>query len=129
MKRLIFILLLPAVLLGGCVGHLDPAGLYHGDQNLYVAHQTITTSYTVLDAFLKFELANRNTLKATPEVTRLADDIRLHAKGWWTSAEALTDAYAANPTPDNAVSLNKAIAVIQTALDQATKYLVTQPTS
>lgn len=117
------------IALAGCANHLDSTGPYHGDQALYAAHQTITASYTVLDAFLKFELANREALKGTPEVTKLADDIRLHARDWWATAEALTDAYAANPTPANAVNLNKAIAIIQAALDQATKYLVTQPTS
>lgn len=114
------------IVLLGCSTQLDQTGPYHGDQALYAAHQTITTSYTVFDAFLKFELANRQALTATPEVTKLADDIRLHARDWFATAEALTDAYAANPTPGNKASLGQAIAVIQAALDQATKYLVAQ---
>lgn len=112
-----------SVVLTGC-GTLDPGGSYKGDEILYRADVAITTSYNVLHTFVQFEYENRALLASQPEVKKAADNVRLHAKEWITSAIALREAYAANPTPENRKSLETAISVLRTALNEATKYLI-----
>lgn len=106
---------------------LDPAGAYHGDTYLYQADLAITSSYSVLDTFVNWEYANRPLLSGIPGPTRLADDIRMNAKQWFSSARALREAYAASPIPQNKVALQKILAVIQAALIQAAGYMAIPP--
>lgn len=119
---LLFILLPSAFILGGCAP-LDPAGIYHGDQALHKAELTITTSYDVIHTYVTWEMENRAALAAYPEIKASADTMRLHAKEWFATAHALRDAYAASPTPGNRDALTTALAVLQTALNEAAKYM------
>lgn len=109
----------------GCGTTTLQSGGAYTDKTLYTADQTITTSYTVFDTFLKWELTNRAALASVPEVTKFADSIRVNAQKWFSTAEALRDTYAANPTGTNANNLNAAVALISTALAQASQYIST----
>lgn len=109
-------------LLPGC-GTLDPSGVYNKDLTLYRADAVITSSYSVLHEFVLFEYQNRALLASQPEVKQAADNVRLHARDWISSAIDLREAYAANPTSDNQSKLKAAIAILSTALTEATKYL------
>ncbi len=101
-KLLIVSLVLGLTALFSSVGcnstKVAPAGAYHGDSVLYSADLTLTSSYTVLDTFLTWEYTNRAALAGNPGITKAADNIRTNAKHWFSSAEALRDAYAASPT-------------------------------
>jgi hypothetical protein len=120
----VFLLAIVALLvLPGC-GTLDKSGVYAGDKTLYDADQVINTSYDALHAFVLFEFQNRAMLAPHPEVKLAADNVRMNARDWLQSAINLREAYAANPTADNANKLHNAIAIIQTALSEATKYLI-----
>lgn len=118
-------LLLP-LLFVGC-GTLDPAGAYKGDKVLYVADQTIVGAYDALHAFVKWEFQNRDELSDDTEVTEAADAVRLGAKRWISSAIALRDVYAAQPTAENRDRLNAAIAVLKQALTEAAQYMSRPP--
>jgi hypothetical protein len=126
--RISFLVLLAfaALSLIGCNGTLAPAGIYHGDKTLYVAESTLPASYAVVDAFLKWELASRATLPVN--VTAFADNLRRNYPQWNDSATALVEAYKANPTPDNKLNAEKALALISTAVAQAATYLA-QPSA
>ena len=127
-------LLLVAVALtfSACATSLAPSGAYT-DKTLYDADPVISTSYSVLHSFVTFEYTNRATLQAANPTTAVAikaaaDNVRLNSRAWIASAMALRDAYKANPTTDGASKLTAAIAILQTALSQATQYLVqTEP--
>jgi len=108
---------------------LDPAGEYKGDTFLYQTDIAITSSYAVLDTFVTWEYTNRPLLLKSPGVTKFADSIRLNAKHWFDSAHALRTTYAAQPTPENKVNLQKALALIQTALTQAATYMAVPATT
>jgi hypothetical protein len=117
-----------ALAFAGCATSLAPSGAYT-DKTLYDADLVISTSYDVLHAFVTFEYTNRATLEAANPATAAtikaaADNVRLHSREWLNSAIALEAAYKANPTTDNATKLTAAIAILQAALSEATKYLV-----
>jgi hypothetical protein len=118
-KRLIIILAF-ALALTGC-GTLDPSGPYAGDKTLYQADQTIATSYAVLDSFLQWE---KHVGRSKPDVHALAEQIRREGPNWFRSATAIRDAYAAEPTPEKRKSLQSALAILQTALNEASVYLL-----
>lgn len=130
MKYLTRILLAPlllavALFAPGCQSNakLDSAGAYHGDQFLYQSHVALTSAYAVLDAFVNWEYTNRALLKNEPAITKAADHVRANAKRWFASAHALLGAYEANPTPDNKVNAQKALAVIQASLAESAAYM------
>ena len=102
---------------------VDPAGVYHGSDFLAQTDLAITSAYSVLDAFVNWELTNRPLLAGQPQITKAADHIRANAKKWFNSASALRDAYAASPTDGNRANLQRSIAVIQAALAEATAYM------
>lgn len=116
--------LLPFVLLTlvAC-GTLAPGGAYK-DKVLYSADLTIATSYDLVHSFVTWEYNNRPSLKAMPQVTAAADNIRANARQWFGSAIALRDAYAANPTSDTLSKLNAALEILRTAMNEAVKYFV-----
>ncbi len=124
---LLIILALGLAGLSGCATKIDPAGAYHGDTILYNADNVITSAYDVLHTFVKWEADNRTALSELPEVTKAADYVRDHARSWISTAIALREAYAKNPTPENRTSLQSAIVVLQSAMTEATKYLASKP--
>lgn len=127
MKTAFLYFALAVALLCGACRSLDQSGPYKGDQALYSADITITTSYQLFDTFVTWEFANRAALTARPEIRAAADKVRAHAKEWIGSAIVLREAYAANPTTANRDKLTLSLGVLQAALNEATKYLVQTP--
>lgn len=119
--RLLFTVLI-ALVLSAC-GTLDKTGAYQGDDILYKADLTITTSYQVLHGFVQWEYQNRGLLTDQPTIKQAADQVRKNAQTWIGSAIALREAYAANPTPETRQSLTSALLILQAAMNEATKYL------
>ena len=118
----LFVLGLALTLLSAC-GTLAPGGAYQ-DITLYRADAVITTAYTTLHQFVTFEYENRAALAAvSPAIKTSADNVRAHARDWIASAIALRDSYAANPMTDTQSKLNAAVAILSTAMTEATKYL------
>lgn len=120
------VLALASLGMTGCKSKLEEGGAYNGNRLLYSADQTIVSSYSVFDAFVKFEYANRDALDDKPEVKRAADYIRANSKNWVTSAIALRDAYALQPDASHASALKSALAVLETELGEASRYLISQ---
>lgn len=120
------LLLLGALSLGlmtsGCRS-LAPGGAYQGDQVLYQAETTIVTSYEIVDTFLKWERTNQKLLAKWPDIHRAADRLRADYPQWYRTANALRDAYAANPDPATRDKLQTALALLRTALTEATGYM------
>ena len=104
----------------GCKTTLDPAGVYQGDQMLYLAEKAVTTAYGTFHDYVSWELKYRALLPV--EVSRSADFVRLNAKKWTDSASALRDAYVANPTKDTRDNLGSVLSLIDAALSEAAKY-------
>jgi len=124
LRAILFILLPSAFILGGVgCAPLDPAGVYRGDQLLHKSELVTTTSYEVIHTYVTWEKDNRPALAAYPEIKQSADVMRANARQWFATANALHDAYAANPTSDNGAALTTALAVLQTALNEAVKYM------
>ncbi len=121
--RLLFALL-AVTLLAGC-GTLAPNGPYGGDRALYDADLTITTSYDAFHNFVTWEYQNRQALAQWPEIKLAADHVRRNGRQWITSATALRDAYAANPSSGTRDALNTSVSVIRAALMEATRYMST----
>lgn len=113
----------------GCKKTLDPAGVYKGDAVLYQADLTIVTAYDVLHGFVLWEYNNHALLGGTPEVTAAANNIRANAAKWLASASACREAYAANPTSQTRSALTSALLVLQTAMNEAIKYLAPPATT
>lgn len=123
MKRLFALIALTLTLFTFGCGTLDPSGVYQGDALLYRTEAVIPTAYSMLHEFVKFEHENRASLP--PEVTAAADHIRVNAKGWFTAAFALRDAYAADPSPENRQALENQLKTLRGALTTATQMLAT----
>lgn len=110
---------------GTACAPLAPGGVYQGDQVLHKAELITTTSYDVIHTYVTWEQENRAALARFPEIKQSADVMRRNAKQWFSTANALHDAYVANPTPENRDALNTALAVLQSALSEAVKYMST----
>lgn len=106
----------------GC-GTLDQTGVYAGDEILYESEVVIPTSYELIHTFVTWEKDNRAVLAKWPEIKRSADAMRAGAKQWIASANALHDAYKLDPTPPNGAALQRALAVLRTALNEAARYM------
>ena len=125
MKTALLYLVLAVALLCGACRTLDKTGPYKGDQTLYSADLTITTSYQLFDTFVNWEYTNRAALASKPEIRAAADKVRTNAKSWIGSAIVLREVYALDPTAANRDKLLTSVTILQTALNEATKYLVT----
>lgn len=111
----------------GCTGtKLDPTGPYKGNTTLYATDSSINAAYSVLDVFLTFELANRQTL--SQDVRDFANKVRREAPPLSKRILALRDVYALAPTEANKVSLDTAIRLLREMLTQSTAYLVEKST-
>lgn len=111
--------------LGGCSTTLDPAGVYQGDQVLYQADKTINGAYDTLHKLVTWEKDHRQVLADYPDISKGTDQIRDNAKQYIKSAIVLRKAYALEPNAANKDQLMAGVSVLQTALDQASKYLAT----
>lgn len=116
------LLLGAAIFTTGC-NTLHPDGVYRGDQVLHKSELTITTSYDLIRTYVTWEKANREQLTAWPQIKRSADYMRANAKQWFATANVLHDAYAGDPTAENRDQLLTAVAVLQTALNEAAGYM------
>lgn len=106
-------------------GGITPTGeLITPNKILYDADVTITTAFTGLDQFLKWEKENRTAINS-PEMKRAADKIRVNAPAWFRSALVARDAYAAAATAANKSALQKALDVLQAAIAEANKWRIT----
>lgn len=120
---LLMVLLVPLFGLSACATRLAPGGVYNGDTFLYNADKTITSSYDVLHTFVKWEHDNRASLAKWPEIKRTADTVRVNADKWISSATALREAYAAEPSATNKEKLTTSLRVLRAALAESTRYL------
>lgn len=107
----------------GC-SSLAPNGAYQGDLLLYQADNAITTGYNAMHEFVKWEYENRATLERWPEIKQAANVIRANGKAWLYSAIACRDTYVASPNDTTRDQLRKALAVINTALLEANRYMI-----
>ncbi len=106
-----------------CQHKLDPAGVYKGDSILWDADGVIANGHDVLQGFVTWEEDNRATLaKVSPEIKKLADRIVEQGPSWFSSALALRDAYAADPSKPNKDALTTGIAVLKAAISEAQHY-------
>ena len=115
-------------LLTGC-GTLDKTGPYGGDTVLYGADLSITTSEQVIHGFVLWEFQNRAALAKWPEITKAADVMRQKAPQWDKTARALRSAYKANPSDANKAALQLVLAEMQTAMTEASGYMVKAATT
>jgi hypothetical protein len=106
----------------GC-NSLNPSGPYKGDTVLYGADKGITEGYEALRLFVKWEYDNRAALEPWPEIRAGADYVRENAQLWVSTAQALRDTYAANPSHENKDKLLAALAVLRSALAQTAVYM------
>lgn len=88
------------------------------------AEKTTHLSYDIIVACEKLEYENRNFVLANlPMVHKGVNELRLHSKQQLQTARALIAAYKLNRSPDNKFSMLTAVSVIQTAAEQAKKYM------
>jgi hypothetical protein len=117
-------LLLGLLAFPGCVKRqLDPAGVYQGDSYLFQTELSINTSYEVIHTFVKWEKDNRDILRQWPEVKKAADRMRAGAPDWFKTANAAHDAYKVNPGDQTKSELELSVAILRTALLEATRYM------
>lgn len=128
MKRFLIILLALPLLLLGCRS-LDPAGPYGGDQVLYSADLTISTSYDVVHTFVLWERQNRDALKTAPQIKEFADNMRLNYPTYHRAAMSARMVYANSKTKVNANALSMTLDVLREAVRQANQWLANAPAS
>lgn len=107
----------------GCAGTLSPTGVYNGDKVLYNADLTFNAASATVEAFLKYETANRGTAAAPAALTKAADDIRLQWPRIHDAYYTAKDLYTANKSATNLTAFQKAIADAQGALTTASAFL------
>lgn len=87
------------------------------------AEQATTSAFDVVDAFLLWE----HNHPVPDNIHAFAEKLRTEAPGWFATARALTKAYKANRTPEKKAALGTALAVLETAVREATHYLARPP--
>ena len=127
-KLLVLLLALPLLLVGGCKS-LAPDGAYAGDQVLYSADLTISTSYDVVHTFVLWEKQNRAALKATPQVKEFADNLRLNYPTYHRAAMSARNVYENAKTKPNATALSLSLDVLRDAVRQANQWLANASTA
>lgn len=125
-KLLVTIMMLPLLLMCGCKA-LAPDGAYGGDQMLYSADLTISTSYDVVHTFVLWELQNRAALRGTPQVKEAADNMRLNYPTYHRAAMSARNVYANAKTKTNANALAITLDVLREAVRQANQWLAYAP--
>jgi hypothetical protein len=128
MKRLFAAILLATALLGslilfgaattGCSTTQVAAG---HDPFVVEAEKDLRTAWHVVDGFLSWEDTNRKTVD--PGVTAIADDLRIAFPSYLQSAEDVLRAYKRSRTPANRSNLQTWLVTVQTAMEQALRYL------
>lgn len=126
MRRNLLPLLLFTFLLASCSTVLestpDRPSPYAGDAVLFRADQSIVTGYNLLHEFVVWEKTYRTTIN-NKDVKHAADNVRLHAKDWITSAKRLREAYKLAPTEPNKTALTAVLDIIDAALTESLGYM------
>ncbi len=122
---LICTLLMVTMSFTGCNTTLDQAGVYQGDTVLYQADKSIRAAYDTMHKLVTWEMEHREVLADYPAISEGTDQIRDYAKKSIKTAIALRKAYKLEPNSVNKDRLTSGLDVLQTALDQANKYLAT----
>jgi hypothetical protein len=109
--------------LAGCA-RLDPKGIYHGDKVAYDVDATIDGAYSALDSFVQWHRANAVIVDAKwPEIAAFARQLEGGEGDQWVDDTLdLRDAYTKNPSAENRTALDRAVAVLTTALAKAAVY-------
>lgn len=89
------------------------------------AEKDLRTAFHVVDGFLRWELANRGGA-ASPDVTKIADTLRVEFPGKLASAEKVLRAYKANRDPNGKADLMAWVNTLTTAMLEAVKHLPTK---
>jgi hypothetical protein len=108
----------------GCKTSLEP-GSYLGDQLLFDADTTLTTSFAIVDATLKWERDNRELLSSIPEIKQICDTIRAKAPAAFKAAFKARDAYEQSSTQANATTLDITLTTIRALANEASSLLTT----
>ena len=107
------VLLVIALGAAGC-GTITKDGPYNGDQILFRADQSITTTYEALHAFVLWEYQNREGLSKWPEIRRAADHVREHAEDWIESATVAREQYAVYRSNETRKALADSVDALKT---------------
>ena len=99
----------------------DP-GVYDGNAILFTADKTIGEAFDTLHHFVAWEQVNREALRPWPGIKNTADTVRRNVSGWRAAILSARDAYAGDPSEANRSKLQKAIAVVRSALASAIDY-------
>lgn len=128
MKRLFGAILLATALLGSLIligaanTGCSTTQVAEGHNPFVVeAEKDLRTSWHIVDGFLSWEHANRKTVD--PGVTAIADDLRVAFPSYLQSAEDVLRAYKRSRTPANRAELQTWLVTVQTAMEQALRYL------
>ncbi len=110
-------------LLSGCAARpLAPDGAYQNPV-LYEMDNSITRTHEALQEFVNWEAEYRTTLAQWPEIRKIADTIVNEGPGYFQSANALRDVYAANPTGENKDKFDAALSILKQLSREAAKHL------
>lgn len=89
------------------------------------AERSIQMSFETVDAFLKFDHANRDTLKVTaPDVHAFAEKTRIVAPALFNEAWAALSAYKAVQTPASGDTLDDALSKVESIARTARLFLL-----
>lgn len=115
MKNLILSGILLA-LIPGCVGIKGDPAVVNAERIAGIATDTVYS-------FLKFEETNREVINSI-DVMLVAKNLSKNFPLYIDTLRSCTKAYKYNRTPENKVSLNTAISVVNAAMIEAQKYLI-----
>jgi hypothetical protein len=110
--------LFAVILMAGCA-QIQP----DNDPVIVNAERTTIIALETFDTFLQWEYENRLTLLAVPEIKRTADRIRVDGQQWLETARTMTKAYKETRADADKNNLLAAVAILRTALVEATRYL------
>lgn len=122
-KSLCFLCLFVAIPAGftGCAW-VHPSTVAAGSDPVVVgAEQTAKLSVAYTSEFLKWEMLNRGTI--TSDITRFADRVRDEFPPDYAALRAATKAYKTSRSPANKLTLDSALATLNTLLVQVLQRL------
>jgi hypothetical protein len=126
MKRILDYTIILAVMFclataSGCQQQLDPGA----DPVVVNAEKSIEISFEGVKAFLDFDGANRDFMRASlPDVHALAERIRPESKTVFREARAALASYKATRTPGDASTLDVKLNIVQSLAREARNALI-----
>lgn len=101
------------------------ATVKEGDVVVVNAERTTAVALSVVDTILNIEYSNRQFfISIDPKIKQFCDQLRKNAPSALDTARTLTKAYKTNRTAENKANMTTAIAVLETMLSEASKWLV-----